>query len=186
MSGRLTAHSKTKVCTNIIGVVLLYIFSGLPGTGKSTLSQFLAQYLNATYFRIDSIEQTMRNTKIENLYDHGYHIAFQLAKDNLNIGQTVIADSTNPIYASRVAWWQVAQTCHVPHRDIEVICSDLKQHRQRVESRQSDIPHLKLPTWDTVCQREYEVWHSQRIIIDTANKTPEQSKKDLLLALQLT
>ena len=38
----------------------LYIFSGLPGTGKSTLAKRVAQHFDALYLRIDTIEQALR------------------------------------------------------------------------------------------------------------------------------
>jgi len=40
---------------------ILYIFSGLPGTGKSTLAKIIARKLNAVYIRIDTIEQGLIN-----------------------------------------------------------------------------------------------------------------------------
>ena len=40
---------------------ILYIFSGLPGTGKTTLSQKLCKKIDAFYLRIDTIEQTLRD-----------------------------------------------------------------------------------------------------------------------------
>lgn len=43
---------------------MLYIFSGLPGTGKSTLAQYLAKTLGAVYLRIDTIEQAMKDEGI--------------------------------------------------------------------------------------------------------------------------
>lgn len=36
---------------------ILYIFSGLPGSGKSSLSKLVARELHAIYLRIDTIEQ---------------------------------------------------------------------------------------------------------------------------------
>lgn len=42
--------------------LMLYIFAGLPGSGKSTLAKKLAQKLGATYLRIDTIEQGLRDT----------------------------------------------------------------------------------------------------------------------------
>lgn len=37
---------------------MLYIFGGLPGTGESTLAQRRARMHQATYLRIDTIEQS--------------------------------------------------------------------------------------------------------------------------------
>ncbi|TMO64531.1 kinase [Pseudoalteromonas aurantia] len=163
---------------------LLYIFSGLPATGKSTLAKFLVKHLNAVYLRIDSIEQTMRNTGITDIYDHGYQVAFQLAKDNLALGQHVVADSTNPVIESRVQWWHVAKKSGIPYIDIEIVCTDTEQHRHRVESRKTDIPNLMLPNWESVSQREYTKWSSERVIIDTANITILEAQKKLLESIE--
>ncbi len=38
----------------------LIVFGGLPGTGKTTVSRELTRRLEATYLRIDVIEQTLR------------------------------------------------------------------------------------------------------------------------------
>ena len=38
---------------------MLYIFGGLPGTGKTTLARYLAHHQRAVYLRIDTIEQAL-------------------------------------------------------------------------------------------------------------------------------
>jgi hypothetical protein len=63
--------------------------------------------------------------------------------------------------------------------EIEIICSNKIEHQQSVESRQTDIPNLLLPSWESVTSREYHPWHSASIVLDTAGKTPEQSKQEL-------
>lgn len=40
---------------------MLIIFSGLPGSGKSTIAQKLSQEMKAVYLRVDTIEQTLRS-----------------------------------------------------------------------------------------------------------------------------
>lgn len=159
---------------------MLYIFGGLPATGKTELSKHLANYLKATYIRIDTIEQKLRDQGVKELYDEGYQIAFSLALDNLNNGNTVVADSTNPVMESREAWLNVAKQTKCSFVEIEVICSDKQVHQQRVESRVTDIPNLILPSWHSVTSREYQEWLSPNIIIDTAGKTPSESKSDLI------
>ena len=40
---------------------VLYIFSGLPGTGKTTLAKEISKILRTVYIRIDTIEQGIRD-----------------------------------------------------------------------------------------------------------------------------
>lgn len=158
---------------------MLYIFGGLPATGKSELSKFLASSIGAVYIRIDTIEQELRNAGFKNLYDEGYKIAFSTALDNLRNGLSVVADSTNPVAESRQAWVSIAEKADAPYTEIEIICSNKSEHRSRVESRKTDIPNLVPPDWGGVISREYQLWHSADIVLDTAGKTPEQSKHEL-------
>ena len=57
--------------------------------------------------------------------------------------------------------------------EIEVICSDKRQHRQRVESRVNDVPGLVLPTWQLVRGRRYEPWTTAHVI-DTSGSTLDE------------
>lgn len=158
---------------------MLYIFGGLPATGKSELSKFLALSIGAAYIRIDTIEQELKNCGFKKFYDEGYKVAFALALDNLKNGFSVIADSTNPVSESREAWISVADKASSPYIEIEIICSNKVEHRERVQKRQTDVPNLSLPSWDSVISRDYQPWKTASIILDTAGKTPQQSKQEL-------
>lgn len=157
----------------------LLIFSGLPGCGKSTLAKRLSTQLSATYLRIDSIEVRLKNLYQEDVDDRGYQLAFQLAADNLVLGQSVVADSCNSVAESRVQWHKVAESAQVKYIDIEIICSDIKEHQKRVESRHSDIEGLILPTWQQVEDREFLAWQTPIITLDTAGKSIEASTAEL-------
>ena len=98
----------------------------------------------------------------------GYEIAYAVAAENLALGLRVVADSVNPLNITRDAWRNTAISQGKEFMDIEVICSDATEHRRRVEQRVSDIPGLKLPTWDETVSRQYEPWTMKRLIIDTA------------------
>jgi predicted kinase len=165
---------------------MLYIFGGLPGTGKSELAKYLSESISAVYLRIDTIEQALRNNGLSHIYDEGYQVAFSLASDNLKLGQLVVADSTNPVNESRESWRYAATIASAQFIEIEVICSDQHEHKQRIETRVGDISELQLPTWDNVAEREYHQWVTERIVIDTAGRTLEQSKRDLMDALGLS
>jgi predicted kinase len=164
---------------------MLIIFGGLPATGKTTIARNLAQQLGATYLRIDTIEQALRDSTTTSLEinEEGYRIAYAIAEDNLRLGRTVISDSVNPIRLSRDAWIDVAHRAQACAVEVEVICSDLRLHRQRVETRLVDIRGLKLPTWEQVLSREYDPWDRNHIVIDTAGRTATESVEELRGAL---
>jgi predicted kinase len=164
---------------------MLVIFGGLPGTGKTSIARELARQLGAIYVRIDSIEQAIRDSGRVSLplNDTGYRVGYAIAEDNLRLGRTVVADSVNPIALTRDAWIGVAHHAQVGVAEVEVICSDPQQHRQRVETRSADISGLRLPTWEEVVSREYEPWGRNHIVIDTSGRSVAESIKELREAL---
>jgi predicted kinase len=149
---------------------MLIVFSGLPGTGKTTIASELARRINAVYLRIDVIEQALRDANVltSDVGASGYGVANALALSNLRLGQTVIADCVNPVRESREAWHAVAATAGAELLDIEVVCSDLREHRRRVESRTGDISGLVPPTWQSIWERHYETRSENVFTIDTA------------------
>lgn len=156
---------------------MLIVFSGLPGTGKTTIARALAAKLGAVYLRIDNIEQAIRNAGVlrNDVGPSGYFVANELALSNLGLGQTVIVDCVNPVAESREAWREIASRAGVPLTDIQVICSDQDEHRRRVETRQVDVPGLTPPTWQSVLSHEYEVWDCVPFTVDTANTPADQA-----------
>jgi predicted kinase len=120
--------------------------------------------------RIDTIEQaivsSLRNQN--ELGALGYVVAYQVARANLILGGTVVADAVNPLTTIREAWRTVAESANSKIVEVELVCSDLSEHRRRVENRKADIPGHALPTWVEVQHRAYEPWSSNRLVIDSA------------------
>jgi predicted kinase len=161
----------------------LYAFSGLPGAGKTTLSQLLANRVKAVYLRIDTIEQALRELCGTVVVGEGYDLAYRVATDNLRLGVSVVADSCNPIELTRTAWEGLARYAQARCVNIEVICSDAREHRRRVETRKPSMPGFVLPTWEAVLRHEYHPWTKERIIIDTVGKTESDCLEELLAKL---
>jgi predicted kinase len=161
----------------------LYIFSGLPGTGKTTLSQALAKQITAVHLRVDTVEQALRDLCAINVQGEGYRLLYRVAADNLRLGNSVVADSCNPIELTRNEWENVALESGASYVNIVVVCSDKLEHRNRVENRSSSIPGLIVPTWKDVESREYHVWSKERIVIDTAGKSENECLASLLSSL---
>lgn len=146
-------------------------FGGLPGTGKSTLARHLANRMGALLVRIDAIEGAMwRNgLRPEQTGVAAYSVAHDLAAEHLSRGLPVVADAVNPVEAARAGWRDLASKLHARHAVIETSCSDVREHRRRVETRTIDIPDFPRPSWEWVSQqaKEYEPRTDERLVLDT-------------------
>lgn len=154
---------------------ILIEFSGLPGTGKSTLARQLALRTRAVLLRIDEIEAAMRRNNLtpEQTGVAAYSVAHDLAAGHLRRGLTVIADAVSPVEAARAGWRELARDCGARHRVIETHCPDTAEHRRRVEERVAasiaDTPGWSPPTWPDVEKRiaEYRPRTDERLVVDT-------------------
>ncbi|WP_405121324.1 AAA family ATPase [Pseudomonas petroselini] len=156
---------------------MLIVFSGLPGTGKTTIARELARRTGAIYLRIDVIEQAIRDAAVlaGDVGASGYSVANALALSNLQLGHCVVADCVNPVKESRDAWKAVAAMAAVELTDILVICSDRQEHQRRVATRKADIPGLTPPTWQSVLAHEFEAWDEVPLTVDTTLMTQDEA-----------
>jgi predicted kinase len=155
----------------------LIAFGGLPGTGKSSIARELARQSGGFWLRIDSIEQAILESGIVtgSVDDAGYRAAYAVAEDNLRLGRDVIGDSVNGWPETRDAWRSAALRSRARCIEVEVICSDLREHRRRVETRNSEVPGLILPDWQAVISRDYQPWSRDHLTVDTAGRSVEDS-----------
>jgi predicted kinase/plasmid stabilization system protein ParE len=165
----------------LVPKVMLIIFGGLPGVGKTTVARELARQLGAVHIRIDSIEQAILDSGMGGSppTDVGYRVGYAVAADNLRVGRTVIADSVNPLAISRDAWLEVASRVQVRAIEIEVVCSDANEHRRRLETRITDFPGSRPLRWHEVVSREYDAWNREHVVIDTSLLRVEQNVRIL-------
>jgi len=150
---------------------VLYIFSGLPGTGKTTIAKAIAKHIRAAYFRLDTIEHGLREVCSLDVQGEGYRLTYRIAADNLQLGNDVVVDCCNPWALTRDEWESVATENGCDFVNIEIACSDEREHRTRVQQRRNDIDGFALPTWEQVQSRDYQAWDRERIRIDTSGRT---------------
>jgi predicted kinase len=164
---------------------MLIIFGGLPGTGKTTLAKAVAKALSAVYLRIDTIEEAIRSCDVltEDVGSSGYVVAYNLAAENLRLGGTVVTDSVNPLTVTRDSWMEAAIEAGCAAVEIEVICSDVTEHRRRLVGREAVVEETKRLTWEKVATREYDEWTRTRVVVDTAKMSVEEATAELLRIL---
>ena len=77
---------------------MLFIFSGLPGTGKSTIAKMLSKKISAVYLRVDTVEQAIRSVSEQNqkIGPEGYFVLYELTRENLQLGKVRISRSFLP------------------------------------------------------------------------------------------
>jgi predicted kinase len=110
----------------------------------------------------------------------GYLVAHAIAEDNLRLGRVVVADCVDPWPLTRDAWHAVAARAGTNVIDVEVVCSNIDEHRRRAETRVADIQGHRVPTWAEVLERDYRPWTTDRLVLDTARLTVEESVKAIL------
>jgi len=156
---------------------MLIVFSGLPGTGKTTIAKALSHRLGAFYVRVDTIEQAIRNAGVlaNDVGRSGYDVANEIALSNLCLGNVVVIDCVNPVAESRRAWADIASRAGVSLFNVLVVCSDVLEHRRRVETRVGDIAGLTPPGWQSVLGHDFEAWSEAPFTLDSAVVSAEQA-----------
>jgi predicted kinase len=132
------------------------IFTGLPGTGKSTLAEQVARTVGAPAFAGDWLMGALKpaHPALAKLDRSEYLAAWfgllrTLVTRQLMLGQDAVVDDL--VNGSQVAAWQeTAARFSARLSMIECICSDEVIHRERIESRVRGIPGWHEVGWDHV------------------------------------
>ena len=151
--------------------MVLAVFAGLPGVGKSTLAARVAAELPAAVLPVDTVDFTLQRYDVTEPRPGfaAYGVVAALAELQLGIGHSVIIDAVSPVRAARQMWVDLADRMDVPLRVVEVVCGDDAEHRRRVEARYAARDHDGIPDWVRVLERqaEYEPYLGPRLVVDT-------------------
>ncbi|AGL15398.1 AAA family ATPase [Actinoplanes sp. N902-109] len=142
--------------------MVLAVFAGLPGVGKSTLAQQVGAALPAAVLAVDTVDIALRAYDVTEPRPGfaAYGVVAALAEAQLRLGHSVIIDAVNPVRPARQLWTDLADRLDVPVRVVEVVCGDDTEHRRRAEHRHD---------WGYVLERqaEYEPYVGPRLVVDT-------------------
>jgi predicted kinase len=163
----------------------LIVFSGLPGTGKSTLAEALGKELIIPVFARDWLEATLLRSGLKQSVEGkspgfaGYELLTTLAERQLMLRQSVILDSVAASQTIRGTWHQIAERYGAVWRVIECICPDEALHRSRLKNRKRHIPGWRELEWSEVARvkQYYFPWEEERLVLDMAQPFDENYLK---------
>ena len=155
----------------------LIIFSGLPGTGKSTLAEAVGRYLSIPVFAKDWLEATLLKSGLiafdpsnreKSLGSVGYQFLTILAERQLMLNQSVILDSVASTQSIRDTWSHLCEQYQAHWRVIECICSDESFHRAQLAKRERNIPGWHELDWSEVekVKGYFSPWKEERLVLD--------------------
>jgi len=152
----------------------LIVMSGLPGSGKSTIAEGIAQQLRITLLSVDPIESAVVKSGIAKSFETGlaaYLVAEALAAEQLKLGNSVIVDAVNAEEEGKNIWRALAKRLDLAPIIIEVTLSDSELHRKRVESHTRNLHGMSEVTWDRVEARRkaYTPWREPHLQLDALN-----------------
>jgi adenylate kinase family enzyme len=139
------------------------VFTGLPGTGKSTLAELTAKALGAPAFAGDwlmgalkpaarALAQVDRETYVE--LDRS--LLRSLITRQLMLQQSAVVDSILPDVVLS-DWRELAEGYGASMYVVECVCTDESVHRARVEGRVRGIPGWHEVGWDHVERMRTEI-----------------------------
>jgi predicted kinase len=162
----------------------LIVMSGLPGSGKSTIAERIAQRLRVPVLSVDPIESAIIRAGIARSFETGlaaYLVAEALASEQLKIGMSVIVDAVNAEEEGKDVWRGLARHYGQDPIVLEVVVADEALHRQRVESRVRNLHGFDEVTWESVEARRqrWTAWREPSVRLD-ATRDPEANVEEAL------
>ena len=125
------------------------IFSGLPGTGKSTLANRLAREQRWPLLCIDDVIGDVPANAGIPFWDSKVAILLDLVNTQLELGLSVIADSVF-MNLDRFHAQELARKYDVRFRPVYVFVSNENVWRERVTNRFHELNHPDVATWERI------------------------------------
>ena len=159
----------------------LVIFSGLPGTGKSTLANRLALELRWALIRIDDIAGDAPEDASFRFWDEKILVLLSIAEEQLKLGVSVIADSVF-MGTDRIHAQEIVENHDAIFRPVFCFLSDEALWEKRVTKRAEQHDDIDVATWTQIQhQRQwFAPWESGTSLFSDAVDPVDQNYKKVL------
>ncbi len=159
----------------------LVIFSGLPGTGKSTLADRLARELRWPLLRIDDVVGDVPENPTVEFWDSKVVILLGLTEVQLELGLSVIVDSVF-MNTDRQHAQQLAEKQGARFRPIYTYISDDQVWEQRVTARYEQLNNRDVATWKQIQHQRghFREWEPNTALFVDALNSAEQNYAEVL------
>jgi predicted kinase len=157
----------------------LIVFSGLPGTGKSSLADAAGHQLRIPVFAADWLLGSLSpfgGYHLDRLLDIGAEMLTTLAFRQLQLGQSAILDYPAEDLATRARWQTLAHAAGSRFKVVVCTCPDQQVHRARLERRERGIPGWhEGGNWANVQRRlaEFPPWTGEVLTVDAVRPLAE-------------
>lgn len=154
---------------------MLVLITGLPGTGKSTVANHLAERIGASVLRTDEIRKRLfaKPKYTEEEKELVYKILFLIAEELLKINHHVVIDGTFYKSALRKQIYKIASSTN--SRLIIVECTASEEEIVRRMQRRLGGRGLSDADYEVYkkIKREYEPIETEHIMLDTSRPLKE-------------
>jgi predicted kinase len=159
----------------------LVIFSGLPGTGKSTLANRLARELRWPLLRIDDVVGDVPENAGMDFWDSRVQVLLELCEAQLQLGINVIADSVF-MNKDRYHAEAIAREQNALFRPIHTFMSDEQVWEERVTRRVIELNNPAVSTWEQIQhqRQHFRTWQPETALFVDGVQPVEQNYTDVL------